>query len=155
MPGRTHRALSVLAAPSNLGLMPPAEGREPGVGRMPEALLSHGLLDRLRATEVVTVPPPVYEAAVAPQTGVRNAEAVRSYAAHVAAAVERPVADGDFVLGGDCSILLGPLLALRRRGGVRRWPPGLPNARDLVDGRGRGDGPRARDRSGPCLAHPV
>ena len=51
-------------------------------------------------------------------TGVRNASGVAGYAHRLAAAVAEVLDRGEFpvVLGGDCSILLGSLLALRRRG---------------------------------------
>jgi len=39
----------VLSAPSNLGLMPPAPGQEPGVRRMAAALKELGLLAQLGA----------------------------------------------------------------------------------------------------------
>lgn len=112
------RTLSVISAPSNLGLMPTAEGQEPGVKRMPEVLISNGLLDGLAVTEVVAVSPPPYGPARDPKTGVRNADAIRAYAVELATAVERSQANGAFllVLGGDCSVLLGPMLALRRQG---------------------------------------
>jgi hypothetical protein len=46
-----HRRLSVLDAPSNLGLEPPAPGKEPGVKHMARILRTHGLIDRLRAED--------------------------------------------------------------------------------------------------------
>ena len=48
----------------------------------------------------------------------RNSVAVRDYALRLAAALEPLLAQGAFplLLGGDCSILLGSMLALRRRG---------------------------------------
>lgn len=43
------RSISVLSAPSNLGLKPPAAGCEPGVRDLPEALLRRNLVTRLHA----------------------------------------------------------------------------------------------------------
>ena len=114
------RPLTVLSAPSNLGLMPPANGREPGVRRMPTVLLAHGLLDGLAVQSVATVAPPPYGFGVDPETGVRNAEAIRAYTLRLATTIEAAVAGGSLVvvLGGDCSILLGAMLGLRRWGDV-------------------------------------
>lgn len=108
----------VLDAPSNLGLKPQAPGREPGVRRMAAALRATGLLQRLGAEDGGLVPPPPYSAAVDPGTRVRNGPAIRAYSLALAAALG-PLLETDrfpLVLGGDCSILLGSLLALRRRG---------------------------------------
>jgi hypothetical protein len=41
--------VEVVAAPSNLGLRPPAPGHEPGVWRAPGVLMSQGLGRRLNA----------------------------------------------------------------------------------------------------------
>jgi GNAT superfamily N-acetyltransferase len=43
------RSISILDAPSNLGLKPPAEGKEPGVKWMAQAIRSRGLVQRLGA----------------------------------------------------------------------------------------------------------
>jgi arginase len=48
-------------APSNLGLMPPAEGREPGVRNLPGALRSHGLVGRLDSVDAGSVDPPAVD----------------------------------------------------------------------------------------------
>jgi arginase len=47
-----------------------------------------------------------------------NPQAIRDYSPLLADAVTRVLAGGEFpvVLGGDCSIVLGTMLALRRRG---------------------------------------
>jgi arginase len=53
-----------------------------------------------------------------PQTGVLNPHGIATVALDLAASVGAALDGGRFpvVLGGDCSILLGPMLALRRRG---------------------------------------
>jgi arginase len=53
-----------------------------------------------------------------PQTGILNPHGITAVARDVASAVAATLAPGRFpvLLGGDCSIVLGPLLALRRRG---------------------------------------
>ncbi len=110
--------IAVLDAPSNLGLMPPSPKSEPGVRWLPDALRERGLISRIGAIDAGRVAPPAYDPAVNPQSGVRNSEAIASYAHALAKRVADLLQTDHFplVLGGDCSILLGPLLALRRAG---------------------------------------
>lgn len=105
----------MLDAPSNLGLAPPAPGREPGTRRMPEVLRWNGLRTRLGARDAGRVEAPHYGTEIHP-SGIRNAEAIARYARTLADTVESIVLRGELavVLGGDCSILLGNLLGARR-----------------------------------------
>ncbi len=110
--------IAILRAPSNLGLMPPAEGREPGVRKMADVLMHHGLGHRIGARDAGTVPPPAYDPYRDPVTGVRNGAGIRAYSQALASAIQSLVETGAFpvVLGGDCSILIGAMLGLRRSG---------------------------------------
>ncbi len=110
------RPRAVLDAPSNLGLAPPAPGREPGTRRMPEVLRWNGLRTRLGARDAGRVDPPPYATDIHP-CGIRNAEAIARYARALARAVESILVRDELavVLGGDCSILLGNLLGARRK----------------------------------------
>jgi arginase len=103
--------ISVIEAPSTLGLT------SQGVEQLPDALKSAGLLAALgvRTTERV-VPPPASRRD--PVTGVRNLEVLERYARLLATAVLRAREQGQFplVLGGDCSNIIGIMLALRRAG---------------------------------------
>ena len=110
-----HRPRTVLDAPSNLGLAPPAPGREPGTRRMPDVLRWNGLRARLGARDAGRVEAPAYGTEVHP-SGIRNAEAIAAYARTLADVVESIVLRREMavVLGGDCSILLGNLLGARR-----------------------------------------
>lgn len=114
---RLRRQLAIVEAPTNLGLRPPAPGREPGVAAMPGRLRELGLARRLGAeTEAQVVPSP-YRPERDAATGVRNAEAIASYSRALAEAVGRELDAGRFplVVGGDCSVLLGSALALAHR----------------------------------------
>ncbi|MFF5483121.1 arginase family protein [Streptomyces sp. NPDC012935] len=104
--------LAIIEAPSVLGLRPS------GVQELPTALLDAGLPDGLVAVRSGRVEPPAYDPARDPGTGVLNPQAIAEYSARLADAVAAALDSGRFpvVLGGDCSILLGNLLALRRRG---------------------------------------
>jgi arginase len=111
-------AVAVLDAPSVLGLRPPAPGKVPGAWRLPEALRANRLVERLGAADAGRVVPPPYSAELDPATGVRNGDAIPGYSVALADQLGRLLDAGAFplVLGGDCSILLGAMLALRRRG---------------------------------------
>jgi arginase len=113
-----HRRLAVLDAPSNLGLKPPSPGQEPGVKNMPGVLRAHGIIQRLRTEDAGSVVPPAYASAIDPAIKVRNAKGIRDYSLQLADRIEKLLGQGRFplVLGGDCSILLGSALALRKRG---------------------------------------
>jgi arginase len=85
---------------------------------MAAALRATGLLARLGAEDAGEVPAPPYSPALDPRVGVRNAEAIGDYSRALAGRLGELLDAGRFplVLGGDCSILLGTMLALRRRG---------------------------------------
>jgi len=106
---------TVLDAPSNLGLAPPAPGRQPGTRRMPDVLRWNGLRARLGARDAGRVEPPPYCTEIHP-SGIRNAEAIAAYSRDLADVIETIVLRDELavVLGGDCSILLGNLLGARR-----------------------------------------
>lgn len=113
-----ERRIALIAAPSNLGLMPQPGEREPGARKAPDVLQSLGISERLQAESSRTVPAPPYSPEIDATTGVRNATALRRYSETLADAVDAELIAGRFplVIGGDCSILLGSALALRRRG---------------------------------------
>lgn len=103
---------AILEAPSSLGL------RSTGVENSPKTLLELGLGRGLRARCAGQVEVPTYNVVRDPQTHMLNPESIAAYAVALADALEPILEQGEFpvVLGGDCSILLGGLLALRRRG---------------------------------------
>jgi arginase len=104
---------AILEAPSILGLKPT------GVDRLPAVLLQHGLAEQLNARRAGRVAPTsAYDTQRDPQTLTLNARGIAEYSKALADAVADVVGRGEFpiLLGGDCSILLGSSLALRRRG---------------------------------------
>jgi arginase len=105
---------AIVEAPSALGHVP----EHLGVERAPEVLLGAGLADGLAARRAGRVEAPGYSAERDPRTKVMNPHAISSYSPLLADAVAAVLDEGEFpvVLGGDCSILLGTMLALRRRG---------------------------------------
>lgn len=106
------KPFAILEAPSVLGLFPN------GVETLPQALLAAGLAERLDARHEGRIDAPPYDARRDPATLLRNPRGIADYSVALADAVGRLLDAGAIpvVLGGDCSILLGNLLALRRRG---------------------------------------
>lgn len=102
----------ILEAPSVLGLRPT------GVEQLPQTLIELGLAERLDARVAGRIEPPDYDPERDPETRMLNPRAIRDYSVMLADAVGSILDEGHFpvVVGGDCSILLGNLLALRRRG---------------------------------------
>lgn len=112
-----HRAaICIVAVPSNLGLRPPGDGREPGAWRAPAALLDAGLAERIGADRILETERPSYQFGAQSGTRILNGRTIRHHALMLADTIGSVLADGDFplVVGGDCSILLGCLLAARR-----------------------------------------
>ncbi len=113
------REVVLIDAPSNLGLRPPVPGTVPGCYKLAGALRDQRLLERLRAREGGVVVPPRYDRGDwKPGDGVFNSHAIAGYTRRLADRLDGHLRTGEFpvVLGGDCSILLGSMLALRRLG---------------------------------------
>jgi arginase len=106
------RSYAIVEAPSHLGL------RAAGVEQLPDALLDAGLATRLNARLAARLPAPPFDPRIDPETRMLNPAGLRDHSSILADTVGS-VLDGDgfpIVLGGDCSILLGSALALKRRG---------------------------------------
>ena len=106
------REYAVLEAPSTLGL------RSDGVQNLPDRLLQLGLADDIRARRAGRLAVPARPGQRDPQTTVLNADAIANWSPKLADAIEVILGRREFpvILGGDCTILLGSMLALRRRG---------------------------------------
>ncbi|MGH6735911.1 MAG: arginase family protein [Methyloceanibacter sp.] len=103
---------AIIEAPSPLGLWPS------GIEHAPEVLLKLGLARALNARPDRRVEPPEYDPVRDAVTQMLNPRGLAEYSPRLADAVGAVLDKGEFpvVLGGDCSILLGCTLALRRRG---------------------------------------
>lgn len=104
---------AIIDAPSVLGLRPT------GVEGLPEALKKAGLLKQLKAEYIGAIQSRIpYSSERDQRTMLLNAKAIREYSQSLANVVSNSIAKNKFpiVLGGDCSVLIGPLLALRRKG---------------------------------------
>src|SRR3954471_7528304 len=113
------RRIAVLDAPSNLGLRPPTASSVPGCAKAPGALRDHALLARLGARDAGCVTPARFDpAGWQPGDGVAQSDDLATFTRRLADRIGAIIDAGDFpvVLGGDCSILLGAGLAMRRYG---------------------------------------
>lgn len=103
---------AILEAPSTLGLA------TDGVEGLSDRLLGLGLAERIGARRAGRLAVPPKDPVPDPATGTLNARAIAAWSPNLADAVAAVLDAGEFpvVLGGDCTILLGSMLALRRRG---------------------------------------
>jgi arginase len=101
---------TIVDAPSVLGLHPG------GVETLPQALREAGLMSSLNAEDAGRVEPLPYELEHDKETLVLNPKTIRKYSLYLERRVSQLLNNEQFplVLGGDCSILIGALLALRR-----------------------------------------
>ncbi len=106
------RPYAILEAPSSLGLT------TGGVEGLPDRLLELGLAERIFARHAGRLAVPPKDPTPDPETRTLNAKAIAAWSPTLADAVEEMLDAGEFplVLGGDCTIVLGSMLALRRRG---------------------------------------
>jgi arginase len=106
------RDISIIEAPSILGLKPG------GVEKLPEALIAQGLLHRIPVVNEEKIIPPSYNPQRDAKTNILNPDAIRDFSVKLADLVQKQREQERFamVLGGDCSIIIGCLLALRRVG---------------------------------------
>ena len=111
-------AVSIVLAPSNLGLSPVGSSQQ-GTWRAPQVLLQAGLAKALDSDEVISLERPSYQFEAQPGTRIRNGVSIRAFSLQVAEKVTDILRRGRFpvVIGGDCSILLGGLYGSRSAGG--------------------------------------
>jgi arginase len=107
------REYAVIDAPSILGLRPT------GVELLPKALRTAGLLERLNAEYCgIVTPSSPYNYNRDGVTKLLNPIAIKDYSIRLAETVKYVLHNNKFpiVLGGDCSIVIGNVLALRHLG---------------------------------------
>ena len=103
---------TIIDAPSILGLRPT------GVEYLPEALKAAGLMERLNADYSGRVSSLPYNSERDKITLLLNPDSIKTFSLHLADRVASVIRNMQYpiVLGGDCSIVIGNLLALRRLG---------------------------------------
>ncbi|MGH2550009.1 MAG: hypothetical protein ACRDHN_11490, partial [Thermomicrobiales bacterium] len=77
--GRSAKTITIIEAPTNLGLHPPRPGVEPGTWQAPDVLREAGLHDALRPDEVRALPRPSYRFEREPGSTFRNGSTIRAY----------------------------------------------------------------------------
>ncbi len=109
-----RRRIGIIHASTNLGLHPG------GVEDLGRALLEERLGERLGCPELATLTAGPYNPVRDTMTHIYNGPAIAAYSYRLAAIVREAIENRVFplVLGGDCSILLGNLLALENRCGL-------------------------------------
>lgn len=110
--------VTIIQLPTNLGLKEPSPGHEPGVKKLPDWLRKHGFHDRINACAIFRLDPPPYSMQLDKESGVRNVDAIITYAKEQAALLSTTPLGNTFYLliGGDCSIMIGTALALKKAG---------------------------------------
>jgi arginase len=106
------RPYAIIEAPSSLGLA------TDGVEGLADRLLELGLAERIGARRADRLQVPQKTPKPDPLTGTLNAKAIADWSPRLADAVEAVLDAREFpvVLGGDCTVVLGSMLALKRRG---------------------------------------
>jgi arginase len=110
--------MAIIELPSNLGLIEPKPGWEPGVKRLPEWLRKFHFHDILNPVKILSLTAPAYSMQIDKESGIRNADAIADYAFRQSGLLESCIKEKSFsvVIGGDCSIIIGNMLCLRKLG---------------------------------------
>jgi arginase len=113
------RAIAVVGAPSSIGIRPYDDGTVRHLNRAPFVLRERGLIGRLGAADLGDVASPLYRDFVRLPSVARNETQVVTYSRSLAHRISSGIAQGRFVLvvGGDCSVVLGCLMAARKKTG--------------------------------------
>lgn len=152
--------LAILGAPTNLGLVPYADGTPRRVHETPAVLRALGIKEAVGAIDLGDVPAAAFrDRAHVPKT-IRNEDLILDHTRRLAARIADALARGYFpvVLGGECSILLAGLFGASARGRVglayvdahadfvvpATTTSGQASAMDLALATGRGETPLAR-----------
>jgi arginase len=107
--------IQIVSAPSILGL------QSEGVDKLPERLLSHGLTEKLKSVDpVINVPTHnrIRSPHRDPESQLLNKTQLQEFSTLLYGSILKVLEENKFplVLGGDCSILVGIMAALKSRG---------------------------------------
>ncbi|HJY12257.1 MAG TPA: arginase family protein, partial [Flavobacterium sp.] len=112
------KEICIVEFPSNLGLKEPQPGKEPGVKKLPDWLWKHNLHKFIVHKDIIRIDPPKYSNGKDKETQILNASSLVEYAREQAYLINNLLTQNKFpfILGGDCSILLGSAIALKQKG---------------------------------------
>lgn len=107
--------IQIISAASILGLKPS------GVEHLPESLLSNGLAQNIHSRQTIITVPTLnahYKDERDPETNCLNAKTIKEFSLSLFKVVSETISKKHFpfVLGGDCSILIGIMPALKEKG---------------------------------------
>ncbi|MDN7243531.1 arginase family protein [Planococcus sp. N028] len=113
-----NKPIEVYEFPTNFGLRRKAQEIEPGVKALPKWLKQHGFYEALGIDTVYGLSAPIYLMDYNPKTGMLNENQVIEYAKRQAQLLGKQLDTNTFklLIGGDCSILIGTVLALKKKG---------------------------------------
>lgn len=112
------RDINIFEFPLNLGLKKKEHETEPGVRKLPDWLRKFDFHKEINPKNIFRLEAPDYSMKPDQESGVLNAEAIIDYARKQADFISKNYQENTFslMLGGDCSILIGTALALRKLG---------------------------------------
>lgn len=146
--------ITLLSAPSNLGLRPPQRGSVPGTAKAPEALREAGLHARFAARGatdggVILSARYIDDDDTRPVDHVRNEAALVDHSRRLASRITQVLESGGapLVIGGDCALLVGAGIATAARGGT-----GLVHVDGHTDFRHPGNSDACASVAGEALA---
>ena len=117
MAAALNRRVAIVGAASSIGIRPYDDEKVARhLDRAPGVLRELGIVDRLAAEDLGDVTAPPYKDLTRPRGGIRNEGDIVGYSQRLADRIEISTTARRFplVLGGDCSIVLGSLLAAGR-----------------------------------------
>jgi arginase len=99
-------------------LKEPSPGVEPGVKFFPFAMDKEGFAEMAGIKEKISIIPPSYSTEIDKESKVRNADKIIDYSKQLSKVIYEEIQNKKLplILGGDCSILIGAALSLKRTG---------------------------------------
>ncbi|MCQ9639013.1 arginase family protein [Chryseobacterium sp. WG14] len=112
------RDINIFEFPLNLGLTKKDHETEPGVRKLPDWLRKFDFHKRIGPQHIFRLEAPEYAMDFDEDSGVKNADAIIGYAKKQANLILNNYDKNTFniMLGGDCSILIGTAVALKKLG---------------------------------------
>lgn len=113
-----NRKIIILEFPTNLGLKKKDNELEPNVNYLPDWLKLNGFHRSINPSEIIRLNEHTYSLDFDQESKVYNADKIIDYAINQSKIVYKNLNENTFqiILGGDCSILLGSAIALKKKG---------------------------------------
>ncbi|WP_179473491.1 arginase family protein [Chryseobacterium sp. H1D6B] len=112
------RNINIFEFPLNLGLIKKEHETEPGVKKLPDWLRKFGFHERINAQNIYRLEAPEYSMDFDEETGTKNPDKIIGYAGKQSELILKNYTENSFaiILGGDCSILIGTAVTLKKLG---------------------------------------